>query len=143
MDATQVKLFLASWGASDPALGDVEGDAYPLRLAGAGPVPVEVDQDPDVPARLVVRADLSAEGAGDTIDRILEDDHVKGLDLVTTFQRETRETRVVGSPLRFSGTRRRSATPPPEIGEHTESVLGELLGLGRDEVAQLREDGVV
>jgi hypothetical protein len=66
MDATRMKLLLASWGASDPALGDVEGDAYPLRLAGAGPVPVEIDQDPDVPARLLVRADLSAEGAGDT-----------------------------------------------------------------------------
>jgi formyl-CoA transferase len=31
----------------------------------------------------------------------------------------------------------------PELGEHTDEVLGELLGLSADEVAQLRADGVI
>jgi formyl-CoA transferase len=31
----------------------------------------------------------------------------------------------------------------PELGEHTDEVLGELLGLSADDVAQLRVDGVI
>jgi hypothetical protein len=32
---------------------------------------------------------------------------------------------------------------PPLLGEHTAALLGELCGAGPDEVARLRDDGVV
>jgi crotonobetainyl-CoA:carnitine CoA-transferase CaiB-like acyl-CoA transferase len=82
-------------------------------------------------------------GPVNTIDRILDDPHVADLDLVTTFVRDSRETRVVGSPLRFSGTERRSPWPPPTLGEHTSAVLDEVLGLDPDEIEGLRASGVV
>ncbi|MSQ13262.1 MAG: hypothetical protein EXR47_03805 [Dehalococcoidia bacterium] len=33
--------------------------------------------------------------------------------------------------------------PPPDLGQHTEDVLGKLLGMGVEDVAALRKDGVL
>lgn len=49
----------------------------------------------------------------------------------------------VASPLRLSATPVEYRRPPPLLGEHTEQVLGEVLGLSVDEVARLRQSGVV
>ncbi|WP_366554191.1 CaiB/BaiF CoA transferase family protein [Aquibaculum sediminis] len=48
-----------------------------------------------------------------------------------------------GSPLKLSGTPIRPAIAPPDLGEHTEEVLGEILGLDAEAVAGFREAGVV
>jgi crotonobetainyl-CoA:carnitine CoA-transferase CaiB-like acyl-CoA transferase len=49
----------------------------------------------------------------------------------------------VGSPIHLDGAGRGSLRPPPLLGEHTDEVLGERLGLGGEEVAALRRDGIV
>jgi crotonobetainyl-CoA:carnitine CoA-transferase CaiB-like acyl-CoA transferase len=49
----------------------------------------------------------------------------------------------VASPLRLGGSERPEPTPPPLLGEHTESVLAERLGLSDEEISGLRDDGVV
>jgi len=49
----------------------------------------------------------------------------------------------LGSPLRLSDTPTALRTPPPLLGEHTDEVLGALLGLSAEEIAGLREAGVV
>jgi crotonobetainyl-CoA:carnitine CoA-transferase CaiB-like acyl-CoA transferase len=51
--------------------------------------------------------------------------------------------RYVGSPIHLEGAGRGSLRPPPLLGEHTEAVLGERLGLGKEAVEALRRDGVV
>ncbi len=51
--------------------------------------------------------------------------------------------RQLGSPLRLGGQARLAPLPPPLLGEHTEAVLGELLGLSPDELAGLRQRRVV
>jgi formyl-CoA transferase len=51
--------------------------------------------------------------------------------------------RWVGSPIALEGATRGSLRPPPLLGEHTEEVLSERLGLGAGEVASLRAQGVV
>lgn len=49
----------------------------------------------------------------------------------------------VASPIRLSETPVEYRQAPPLLGEHTEVVLGEVLGLGGEAVQRLREAGVV
>jgi formyl-CoA transferase len=87
-------------------------------------------------------ADLPC-GPVNTVDRILSDPHVTGLDLITRIERGEHTFQVVGSPLRFSGSRRRDPVPPPRLGEHTDAILEELLGLEPDAIRDLHDAQVV
>ncbi len=49
----------------------------------------------------------------------------------------------VASPLRLAGTPVKYEQPPPALGEHTAEVLGKLLGKSADDIAKLREKGVI
>jgi len=49
----------------------------------------------------------------------------------------------VASPIRLSGTPVEYRRAPPLLGEHTEAVLGDVLGLAVEDVQRLREAGVV
>jgi crotonobetainyl-CoA:carnitine CoA-transferase CaiB-like acyl-CoA transferase len=91
---------------------------------------------------LLGQADVPC-GPVNTVDRILDDPHVAGLELITTFDRGAGETRAVGSPLHFSGAQRRRPVPPPALGQQTDDVLRELLNLGPADIEQLRNEGVV
>ncbi len=51
--------------------------------------------------------------------------------------------KMMGYPVRFSETPARIAREAPEFGQHTEEVLSELLGCTWEEIAALREAGVV
>ena len=50
---------------------------------------------------------------------------------------------VPGSPLDFGGVERLRPRRAPLLGEHTDEVLSELLGLGDAEIGRLYEEGVV
>ena len=52
-------------------------------------------------------------------------------------------TRVVGPVVRMSGTPGSIRSPAPTLGEHTDEVLREFLGLAPDEIAGLRATGVI
>jgi crotonobetainyl-CoA:carnitine CoA-transferase CaiB-like acyl-CoA transferase len=51
--------------------------------------------------------------------------------------------RYVGSAIHLSDATRSSRRPPPTLGQHTDEVLSERLGLAPSEVAALRTSGVV
>ncbi len=51
--------------------------------------------------------------------------------------------KVVANPVRLSATPADYRIPPPRLGEHTEAVLGEILGLEPSEITELRAKGVV
>jgi crotonobetainyl-CoA:carnitine CoA-transferase CaiB-like acyl-CoA transferase len=53
------------------------------------------------------------------------------------------EVSLIGSPIKYSETPADYRRAPPMLGQHTEEVLEELLGLGPTEVAALREKGIV
>ena len=48
-----------------------------------------------------------------------------------------------GSPLAFSALERVPPTRAPLLGEHTDQILGEDLGLSETEIGRLHDDGVV
>jgi len=48
-----------------------------------------------------------------------------------------------GSPLAFGASDRVPPRPAPQLGEHTDEVLGEILGLSDAAIGRLHDDGVV
>ncbi|MPY92244.1 MAG: CoA transferase [Acidimicrobiia bacterium] len=50
---------------------------------------------------------------------------------------------MVATPVDFEGTPWGVRSMPPELGQHTELILAEELGLGWDEIDALRESGVI
>ena len=50
---------------------------------------------------------------------------------------------LVASPMRFSATALEHKRPPPTLGQHTDEILRELLGMDAAEVAALRETRIV
>ena len=51
------------------------------------------------------------------------------------------EIRLVRQPVQFSGAPRQDPAPAPTLGQHTDELLGDLLGA--DAVGTLRRDGVI
>jgi 2-methylfumaryl-CoA isomerase len=48
-----------------------------------------------------------------------------------------------GSPLDFAGAERVPVRRAPRLGEHTEEILAEVLGLGATEIGRLHDAGLV
>ncbi|HEY1043916.1 MAG TPA: CaiB/BaiF CoA-transferase family protein [Telluria sp.] len=53
------------------------------------------------------------------------------------------KVKLVRSPMKLSATPAQSDRPPPLLGEHTDEVLREVLGRSDDDIASLRERGVL
>jgi crotonobetainyl-CoA:carnitine CoA-transferase CaiB-like acyl-CoA transferase len=53
------------------------------------------------------------------------------------------EVTMVANPIKFSATPISHGRAPPLLGEHTEEVLRELLGLGDEQIAQLRAEQAI
>jgi crotonobetainyl-CoA:carnitine CoA-transferase CaiB-like acyl-CoA transferase len=77
------------------------------------------------------------------VRQVFENEHVRQLGLVQAVRHPVLgELRLQGLPSTLSRTPGAVRLPAPEAGEHTDAILGEL-GLGPDEIAALRRDGVV
>jgi crotonobetainyl-CoA:carnitine CoA-transferase CaiB-like acyl-CoA transferase len=53
------------------------------------------------------------------------------------------KVKVIANPVRLSATPPDYRLAPPVLGEHSASVLTELLGLGEAELSGLRAKGVI
>jgi formyl-CoA transferase/CoA:oxalate CoA-transferase len=78
-------------------------------------------------------------GAINTIDKVVEHPQViaRGA-LVECEHPAARRLRMVGPPVRLSDTPGTVRTPAPHLGQDTDRVLRERLGLGDDEIDELR-----
>jgi len=83
-------------------------------------------------------------GPVNTIEQVFQDPQVRHRGLRIDLSHPlTPSVPLVGSPLRLSRSPVRYASAPPLLGEHTERVLADLLGLDADHVARLKTDGVI
>ncbi|PWC48315.1 CaiB/BaiF CoA-transferase family protein [Azospirillum sp. TSA6c] len=75
---------------------------------------------------------------------VFEDPQVKARNIHQDLPHPTQgSVPTVASPIRYSGTPLVHDTAPPTLGQHTDTVLAESLGLGEADIAALREKGVI
>jgi crotonobetainyl-CoA:carnitine CoA-transferase CaiB-like acyl-CoA transferase len=84
-------------------------------------------------------------GPINTVDRVFAEPQAQARGLVVEQTRRDldRPVKTVANPIRLSQTPAVYRDAPPALGEHTDAVLRERLGLSAAEVAELRAKGVV
>jgi crotonobetainyl-CoA:carnitine CoA-transferase CaiB-like acyl-CoA transferase len=79
-----------------------------------------------------------------TMPQVFEDPHVVQRGIRQSLPHPVgTDMPVLANPIRFSGTPIRHDTPAPLLGQHTDETLGGLLGKSADEIAGLRNAGVI
>ena len=74
---------------------------------------------------------------------VLADPHLRARDMIVDVHDPARgDYQVIGCPIKVDGNDV-LVQPPPLLGEHSEEVLAELLGMSRKEIQSLRDEGVV
>jgi crotonobetainyl-CoA:carnitine CoA-transferase CaiB-like acyl-CoA transferase len=83
-------------------------------------------------------------GAINTLDHVAEHPQVQARGALVACDHPTAGTvRIVGPAVRMSGTPGAIRTPAPLLGQHTDQVLRQRLGLDDGEMARLRRAGVI
>jgi CoA:oxalate CoA-transferase len=78
------------------------------------------------------------------IDQMLEDPHVKARGIITEVEHPTAgKVRSPGFPVKLSKSPASIRFPAPQLGEHNEEVLTELLGYTKEQVAEFKKAGVL
>jgi crotonobetainyl-CoA:carnitine CoA-transferase CaiB-like acyl-CoA transferase len=78
-------------------------------------------------------------------DDIVRDPHVRARGMLVEMPRPDggQPVLVAGNPVKLSRMTEGPETRPPVVGEHTDEVLRELLGLDDEALATLHDDGIV
>ena len=83
-------------------------------------------------------------GAINNLAEVFDDPHVQSRDMVHTWDRPgTGPVNLVSSPMKLSATPVRNDVAPPLLGQHTDAVLGELLGYSDEKIQQLRKEQII
>ncbi len=73
------------------------------------------------------------------VDEALHDPHIGARGLIRLID----GVAMVGHPIGYSATHPDYRLPPPDLGEHTDAVLRDLLGMDDGAIARLRAQGTV
>ncbi|KAF7544752.1 hypothetical protein G7Z17_g9695 [Cylindrodendrum hubeiense] len=74
----------------------------------------------------------------------LNHEHTKARNMVVEVEHETCGTiKMVNTPIKMSETQPTIRSAPPTLGEHTDEVLLEHLGLSKSEVSKLKASGAI
>jgi len=130
---------------------DLIGDPRFETLAARAEHEAEVDaivgawtrqQDKHEAMRLVSAAGVPAGAVLDTME-LLNDASAERRGIMQVMRHPVcGDFKMPAWPVRFAGEPLPVA-PAPLLGEHTDHVLGEWLGLGADEITKLRGDGII
>jgi len=79
-----------------------------------------------------------------TVEQALQDPHTLATQMVASVHHPVAgDIRLLGIPFTMSGTPPGIDAPPPALGQHSESILGELLGLDSAEIEALRNGNII
>lgn len=74
----------------------------------------------------------------------LEHEHTRARGMVTQVAHpHCGPVKLLAPPVKYSGSEVGVRSAPPTLGEHTDWVLAEVVGLSREEIGELKADGVV
>lgn len=78
------------------------------------------------------------------LDQVFSDPHVVARNMVLEMPHSSGQTvKVIANPVKLSETPADYRLPPPLLGEHTDAILGERLGLDAAALAALRAKNVI
>jgi crotonobetainyl-CoA:carnitine CoA-transferase CaiB-like acyl-CoA transferase len=85
------------------------------------------------------RADIPS-GPVNELNEVFADSQVRARGMTTSVQHALSTVlTLISNPIRFSGTPLDRYEPPPMLGQHTEAVLRDLLGISEAEMLALRQ----
>ena len=83
-------------------------------------------------------------GRINSVAQALNDPHTAAREMVRVVKHPTAgELKLLGIPFRFSATPASVRRPPPTLGQHTEQVLRDELGLSDERIAALRAEKII
>jgi crotonobetainyl-CoA:carnitine CoA-transferase CaiB-like acyl-CoA transferase len=83
-------------------------------------------------------------GPINNLEQVFEDPQVQAREMLVTMEHPVAGAmRSIGNPIRFSESPVRYESAPPTLGQHTEAVLKELLGMSAEDLAGLSASGVI
>jgi len=83
-------------------------------------------------------------GPINTLEQVFADPHVVAREMVVEMTHGSGEVvKVIANPVKMSATPADYRSAPPILGEHSQHVLCDILGMSAAEVAALREKGIV
>ena len=73
------------------------------------------------------------------VGEVLTDEHLQARNMIETVEHAVAGAiKVLGVPIKLSDTPGGVSTPPPTLGQHTEKILSDDLGLSATDIADLR-----
>ncbi len=83
-------------------------------------------------------------GPVNTIDQVASDPQIAARDMIVDVNHAEAGTfRVVNTPFKFSRTPCGPERASPDLGEHTQDVLSQLLGMTNEKISELRDSRVI
>jgi len=146
-DDAWTRLCTVTGWTSDPFLGDPLLAEAAARVAARDVLDARLAEWTSTRTKEASAAELQAHGVSampvmGPLDHHADPHLLERGAIVTLHHALTGDERHIGNPLRMSRLPQRRAEAAPLMGEHTEAVLGEVLGLTPYDVAELRESGV-
>jgi crotonobetainyl-CoA:carnitine CoA-transferase CaiB-like acyl-CoA transferase len=101
-----------------------------------------LERDRDEWVDLLVKEDVPA-GPVNNLAEALSDPSVLARNMVVTVNHLGEKIKMVGNPIKMSEMGQEVFEAPPTVGQHTEEILSKHLGYSKEQINDLRKQGVL
>jgi crotonobetainyl-CoA:carnitine CoA-transferase CaiB-like acyl-CoA transferase len=85
-------------------------------------------------------------GPINTLSEVFSDPHVKAREMIIEMEHAKTgkaPLKLIANPIKMHETPPSYRLSPPLLGEHTEEILSEKIGLSLDEIKNLKDQGII